>query len=314
MGLLFSEIPELEGTNTEIALANLSSLENELGEVFERRIAHLCELAFSIIKDGGDIDLIKSILVSIRSDGELNVKYAIRDNISYLNSLFSEISIVERIIIFKQLFDKIPQERFFPSNDAAHNLPFDAVGRIAYIQNSYNDMVFEHFSDLIKDVKASYYGSVSDVCESVVNCHCQFCILPIETAKDGKLASFYEQILKHGLKINAEYDLYNKGGSDYTRYALLATDFSLPNQIIAKKKNTYLQIAYSDMENISLKELLTSSELFGFKLESVETLIFNDGKFFCLELCADDADIRTFLSYLSVDCPEYTFVGLYPKI
>lgn len=313
MGLLFSEIPELEGTNTEIALANLSSLENELGEVFERRIAHLCELAFSIIKDGRDIDLIKSIIVSIRSDDELNVDFAIEDNISYLRSLFSEISVVERIIIFKQIFKKISYEKFLTSNDVATRLNFDAVGRIAYIQNSYNDLVFERFSGILTDAKASYYESLSDVCENVVNGHCQFCILPTETKKDGKLISFYGQILQNDLKIIAEYDLYNSDGTDYTRYALLAKDKPLSGQIIGKKKNNYLQIAFSNMENMSLKEILISAELFDLKLESVDTLGLKN-RVFCLEFTASDASAETFLSFLSVDCPDYILIGSYTKI
>ena len=317
MGLLYSEIPELEGTNTKIALANLSSLENELGEVLERRIAHLCELAFSIIRDGGDIDLIKSIIVSIRSDDELNADFATQDNISYLCSLFSEISIVERIIIFKQIFGKIPYEKFLSSENPAANLSFDAIGRIAYIQNSYNDLVYERFSSILNDAKASYYDSVSDVCESVVNGHCQFCTLPIETKKGGKLFSFYKQILLHDLKIVAEYDLYNSDGTDYTRYALAARGKPLSNQIIGKKKNNYLQIAFSNMENMSLKEILVSAELFDLKLENVDTIClgeFKKNRLFCLEFSTSDASAEAFLSFLSVDCPDYVFIGSYTKI
>lgn len=313
MGLVFSDIPELEGTNTEITLANLSSLENELVEVFERRIAHLCELALSIIKDGRDIDTIKSIIVSIRPDDEFNIDFAAQDNIPYLCSLFSEISIVERVIIFKQIFGQISYEKFLSSNDTATRLAFYAIGRIAYIQNSYNDLVFERFSGILTDAKASYYESLSDVCENVVNQHCQFCILPVETKKDGKLISFYGQILQHDLKITAEYDLYNSDGTDYTRYALLSKDKPLSNQIIAKKKNNYLQIAFSNMENMSLKEVLISAELFDLKLESVDTLGMQN-RVFCLEFSASDASAEAFLSFLSVDCPDYILIGYYTKI
>ncbi len=313
MGLLFSNIPELEGTNTEIALANLSVLEHDLGEMFEKRIAHLCELALSVIKDGGDIDLIKSIIVSIRPDDEINLTSVISDNISYLNSIFSEVSLIERIIIFRQVFDKIPEKRISLFGDI-DKYDFDTIGRIAYIQNSYNDLVYDCFSALLTDAKASYYDSVTDVCENILNGKCQFCILPIETSKDGKLTSFYDIILKHGLKINAEYNLYDKNGSSFTRYALLATNLLTLNQKTSKK---YIQIAYSDTENVSLKQFISAAEMFNLKLENADTLLINEGsekKVFCLEFSSSDADIQTFITYLSVDCPDHIFIGLYQKI
>ena len=317
MGLIFSDIPELEGTNTEIVLANLSSLENELGGIFERRIAHLCDLALSVIKDGKDIDLIRSIILSIRPDDEINADLVLQNNVSYLRSFFSEISIVERIIIFKQIFEKIPYEDLLSPYDTSVRLPFDAVGRIAYIQNSYNDLVFKRFSDILKDAKASYYDSVSDMCQTVLNGDCQFCFLPIETAKYGKLILYYDQMLSCDLKITAECDIYNADGTDYTRYALLSKGTPMSNQLMTKRKGFYFQIAFSDMENMSLKEILISAELFDLKPESVDTLILKGEKrkkLFYIEFSSSDISYaQAFLSYLSVDCPDHIFIGLYQR-
>ena len=67
MGLIFSDIPELEGSNTEISLANLSCLERHLEAVIEERLAHLFELSHEIVSDGEDEDIIKSIILSIKS-------------------------------------------------------------------------------------------------------------------------------------------------------------------------------------------------------------------------------------------------------
>ena len=69
MALIYSDIPELEGTNTEIVLSNLVSLEEDLERTVEKRLAHLSELSRSIINDGGDEDVIESIILSIKSDG-----------------------------------------------------------------------------------------------------------------------------------------------------------------------------------------------------------------------------------------------------
>jgi hypothetical protein len=68
MGLINSDILELEGTDTATALTNLDSLERELDQLLERRIAHICELSDAIISDGGDEDVMKSIILSLRYD------------------------------------------------------------------------------------------------------------------------------------------------------------------------------------------------------------------------------------------------------
>ena len=63
MGLIYSNIPELEGSNTEIALSNLSELERDVEIIIEKRLAHLSELSDAILRDGDDPDVIKSILL-----------------------------------------------------------------------------------------------------------------------------------------------------------------------------------------------------------------------------------------------------------
>ena len=67
MGLIYSDIPELEGSNTEIALSNLSALEVSFEELIEKRLAHLSELADAILMDGGDPDVVKSIFLLMLS-------------------------------------------------------------------------------------------------------------------------------------------------------------------------------------------------------------------------------------------------------
>ncbi len=315
MGLIFSNIPELEGTNTEITLANLSSLEGTLSELFERRLAHLCELAHAIVSDGGDVDLIKSIILSIRSDGGIDGDETCTESTAELSALLASISVLERAIIFKQVFELIPGAKYSFSDNSESSSP-DSAGRVAYLQNSYNDTAFEHFSSVLRDAKASYYNSVNDICESVLLGACQFCILPIETEKDGKLLSFYKTILKNQLKINAEFDLYSSNGDGYTRYALLGRAPTLPSsQIIGKERNRFLEIVYSDTDNVSLGELIGVAELFGMKLLCVDTLALTEGtkNSFCLEFEASNADVQSFMTYLSVDCPEHLLMGLYRR-
>ena len=308
MGLIYSDIPELEGTDTETALSNLRALEKELGETFEKRIAHLCELARAIIKDGGDIDVVKSIILSIRSDGELYPISAIGENESELKMLFSNISVIERLLIFKAIFnEKISDDmRSYP----LVTVPENAAGRIAYVKNSFNDAAFVHFSSMLEGAKAAYCDNLPDVCESVLQGRTQYCILPIETSKDGRLLSFHGSIVSNDLKINAEFDLKSPDGETYTRYALVSRAIQARK---GRNGQRFLEISYADTDNLSVKDVISAAECCGLAVYSVDTLFYDGNKTMNIVFESNGADIRTFLTFLSIDCPDHALIGLYQR-
>ena len=315
MSLIYSNIPELEGTDTEITLANLAQLETDLERLFEKRMAHLCELANAIIKDGGDVDLVKSIILSIRSDGEIDEGRVSNENLDELRKLFLNISFFERMMIFREVFGKMPQRQRTVEGDEAHLLP-EAHNRIAYMRNSYNDKAFGFFSGIMDDAKATYPESITDVCESVLNGRCEYCILPIETMRDGRLISFYQAIINYDLKICAEYDLVNTDGAGYTRYALLGrSERSSANFRTSKKNGRFVEITYSD-SSISIIEILSVAEYCGLKIDSVDTLVINEiseEKRFCIVFSAENADVESFTAYLATDFPDVVVLGIYGR-
>ena len=308
MGLLYSDIPELEGTDTDVVLSNLRALEKELGETLEKRIAHLCELARAILKDGGDADVVKSIILSIRSDGEISPTTFINDNEKELKMLFSSISLIERLVVFKEVFG----DRYVDDLLAHSALPLSdkSMGRISYVKNSYNDTAFGYFSTLVDGAKASYYDNLSDVCESVLSGRSQFCLLPIETEKDGRLLSFYSTVMSYDLKINAELDLRTNESSSYTRYALLSSALQARK---SKYIRGFLEISYADTDNLSIKDLILSAEYCGLEIYSIDTLFLDGNKSINIVFEAGRADVKAFLAYLSVDCPDHTVIGYYQR-
>lgn len=314
MGLIYSNIPELEGTDTDVVLSNLRNVEKELSDTLEKRIAHLCELAKAILRDGGDPDVVKSIILSIRSDGEIDSSLIVEDNENEMKRFFSDVSLLERLIIFKSIFEdksldylNIPQQ---PQRIGK------VAGRVAYVKNSYNDTVFNQFSSLLDGARAAYFNSMSDVCESVSSGDSEFCILPLETGKDGKLMAFYDAIISHGLKINAEYDLKSQDGETFTRYALLSLGIaSLSQSRRSKNSSRYLEINYTDTDNLPIRHLISAAEYCGFSVSGINTLIYGGtaGGSINVVLSANGADIKTFLNFLSVDCPDHTVLGYYQR-
>lgn len=322
MGLIYSDIPELEGSNTEISLTNLSELEAELEELIEKRLAHLAELSDAILSDGGDPDLIKSIFLSIRSDGNADSGNVIEENRPFADAMFSRLSLVERLVIFKETFGKISAEKrnLFKYYWQTENVDVaqEAADRIAYLKNSYNDMAYLQLSSLLASPRAAYFGSVTDVCESVYNGECEYCILPVETAEDGKLRSFYELILKYNFNICAVYDLHSNSG--YTRYALLSKKFVLQNDGIRRwARKRYLEFVIMNGDSVSLIDLLSAAELCGLKLRRIDTLNLRidkntNGSYTCPVFRVDEGDIQTFLAFLAIDISGIIPIGLYIQI
>ena len=256
MGLIYSDIPELEGSNTEISLTNLSDLERELELILEMRLAHLGELSSSILTDGGDIDIIKSIILSIKSEGKADSGEIISENRHVADVVFSKLALIERLTVFKEVFSKLSAENKLDLKSLwqspAERLTEYSAERIAYIKNSYNDTAYMQFSTLLSSPKASYFTNVTDVCDSVYKGDCEYCILPVETSSDGKLLSFYELIFKYNFKIVSIYDLRTNSG--YTRYALLSKRLgSQGSAIKTKTRNRYFEFAVSSGDNVKLE-------------------------------------------------------------
>ena len=322
MGLIFYDIPELEGSNTEIALANLCDLEREFESLVEKRLAHLSELADAILRDGGDVDVIKSIMLSIRSEGNADSESIIDDNRQSANVIFAEMSLVERLIVFKETVSRMSSEQkdifrqYWQEQEVT--VSADASERIAYLKNSYNDTAYLQFSSLLSSPRAAYFSSVVDVCESVYNGSCEYCILPVETDSDGKLLSFYEMILKYGFRITAVYDLQSGGG--YTRYALLSRRFAINSTgLRSKARNRYFEFIITDNDNVSLEELLSAARFCSLKLCRIDTLSVRSGRngsgsLLCPVFKCNGSDMQTFLAFLAIDCPDFIPVGLYMQI
>jgi len=322
MGLIYTNISALDGSNTAIALSNLYELECSLEVLIEKRLAHISELAKAIIHDGGDPDIIKSIILSIRSEGNADSGNIISENQHTADAIFSKFSLIERLAIFKEAFGKISTDkknfyRLF-GNQSNFVLSENAAERIAYLKNSYNDIAYMQFSSLFASPRAAYFNSIVDVCESVYNDNCEFCILPVETTTDGKLLSFYEMIIKYNFKINAVYDLHGDVG--YTRYALLGKKTSLLHSVPRSKARThYFEFAVNEIENLSLDDLLCASNYCSLQLRRIDTLNItrnknNANSYICPVFKIDGADMQTFLSFLAIDCPDYIPLGLYIQI
>ncbi|MBE6547504.1 MAG: hypothetical protein E7667_01305 [Ruminococcaceae bacterium] len=308
MGLIFTDIPELEGSKSEIVLSNLGELENKFAFMIEKRLFHLSELADAIVCDGEDFDIIKSILLSIQSDGIADCDDIIDENRREADLVYSGMSLSERLIVYSHLSKKISADCknaiYTGRSVIESSVVQDFADTIAYVKNSYNDEAYLKLSSAIKSPRAVYYDSAEDACRAVYDHECEYCILAVE-ASGVKLSSFYGQIIKYGFLKIAEHQIKTRDG--YTSYSLLCNG-NIKRDKISRGKFAEIIIDVKDVS--SLSDIMTA---FKFCLIDVKRIDTINGSI-CLTLKIDKADLETFVTYCAIECPHIHWLGIYKQI
>ena len=312
MGLIFTDIPELEGSKTDVVLSNLYELEQKFSALVERRLAHLSELSGAVIDDGEELDIIKSILLSIRSDGDADGDSVIAENKKDADIIYRKVSLSERLLLYrmisKKLFSHKKEELLHRGMSKLPQISKDAQDKIAYLKNPQNDGAYLALSSGLKRPKAAYFDSAEEVCHAVHSGKCEYCILPVETS-DGRLSKFYELILKYKLSKCAEHEIKAQNG--YTRYALLCrggrirTDEKQP-----RTSAVYVEFLFRPDEISSISDVLSVCEFCKMKLRRIDTV----GSHICPSFKINGADISTFMIYLIIEEPSISCLGIYSQI
>lgn len=312
MGLIFTDIPELEGSKTEIALANLSDIEPKFAALVEKRLAHLCELSDAVIDDGEDFDIIKSILLSMKSDGDTDDEDIISVNKDDAELLYSKVSLAERLILYRYVAQKFfvghREDLLYRHLETGIQVKKEAADKIAYLKNSFNDEAYLKLSTVLKHPKAVYYNNTEDVCRAVSDGICEYCILPVE-ATGTKLPAFYGMMIKYGFLKCAEYEMITPDG--YTRYSLLCKGrFFDKNERSSRLNQRLAEFMLNAEDTACLSDVLTACEFSRMRLRRIDTV----GGLICVNLILDKSDIETFMTYVAIECPGMILLGIYKQI
>lgn len=197
-----------------------------------------------------------------------------------------------------------------------------AANRVAYLQNHFTDEAFLILTAHLQEPRAAYFSSFADVCEEVYNGLCEFCILPVENAEDGKLLRFYSLIEKFDLTPITVCDIESNSES-YTRYALLRLKrlnaTTLSSQPIGPK---CLEISLVLENGLTLSDVLSAAEYCNMHLSRVDSLPLpykiNEYRYGLVFSVPSETDfplsVKAFLLYLSLLLPESSVTGIYTRV
>ena len=187
-------------------------------------------------------------------------------------------------------------------------------GKIATVKNSYCEDAFAILSRTVKAPKRIYAQSFSDACEEIATSSCEFALLPIESAQNGRLFGFYSLLDRYELKIFAACLLEGEGYEDSIRYALVGK--SSPDRLPRNARLTFEFSLISDSDSFP-SDVLTAAAVLSASIVKIDSLpvAYDDTQrkyFFTLNVT--DTVASALDIYLSCEHKGYTRIGLYPII
>ncbi len=181
-----------------------------------------------------------------------------------------------------------------------------AVGRVAYVANSYTEQAFSMLCKDIRNCRVSYHHHFDDVCQEVYNGHSQFGILPVQSSAEGMLAGLYRMVARHRLKICAVCRVIGAHDSH--------TVFALVKRALAVDRNplsSCFDFLYTPANARDVSVLLCVAGLFGHHLQGSGSFSEPDSETFRISLSLNADTFYPFLVYLTLFCTDLVPIGIY---
>lgn len=181
----------------------------------------------------------------------------------------------------------------------------EAGGSVCYVRSPNADKAYLALSEEIDSPRAVYAEDFTQACESVYYGRSTYCILPVSSYADGRLASFRNLVIKYSLKTALVTGVGE--GEDETVFALMKRELEIPRE----ESNTYLDIRLSDAS--SLSDVLAVAEVCNMRAVEGAFGSAHQGSG-DLTLEVSEEGICGFLTYLSLEHPDFITVGIYKKL
>lgn len=236
----------------------------------------------------------------------------------FLRTGVPELSKEERALFFLRLVEGYPRRNeaeldrsFYPWEEEGLE---DSRGRIALVKNRYNEQAFQQLAPLVVGAKEYHVSSFSEACEEVASNRCEFCILPLENDRDGRLFGFYGMLDRYEMKVCAVTSLETEEPLGSTRYALSGR--SLPSRI-AKQSQWNLEFSIASPVGEFPHDVLAVASLLQailLKVDSLPVLYDDQLQRFYFTFRAKKTNAHAFHLYCSAEHSRYTPIGLYPVL
>lgn len=188
--------------------------------------------------------------------------------------------------------------------------------KIAVVRNNYNNMALERFSEVIPRAKGVYFPTFEECCEAVAEEKCEFAIVPIEDNADGRMFGFYSLLDRFGLSIQAVCSVETE--TKTVKYALAGRNpFCRELEKSLSDKTRFFEFSIIDDPPNLIPDLFLAASLCKARIRKTASISisYNDMTrfFFSFEI-GRSTEVTTLLTYLWLEYPEYSPIGIYREI
>lgn len=308
---------------------NLKRTSAALSRSMEKSFAHLYEqahaIAQEIARETGQTDILRAVLTS---DDATRIY---RESFLYKaeETFFAEVNqnaepyFKRTLFRFFKLFlcDAISSRGGEATLDllapmvCGEGAPFptEKEKTVAFLRNVQASRAFEAFARSLGGVSAVYESNFLNACESVYTGQATYAIIPIYSAADGRLGSFYRQIEKYELSIVLTCDIDSDDGENTTTFALVYKDRLY---LHAEGEPLYeCKITFDEPD--MLADIMDAASYFGVTVRSLDALpaVFSGRtNAFAIVFGLQNANVGGFFSYLALEYPQTAAIGIYRKL
>jgi hypothetical protein len=306
-----------------IVASNLAALTGVASSAYERRLAHLFGLARSfrenLLSDAmrGDYLELTAAITAAGSDSPSDksfYKFITRsDRFELCRFICSLLGQGEKLSA-EALLDRRSAEGIADATDEPIR------NRVCYLRNYYADRAYNIFSTAIDEPTVMYSTDFAGVCEDVYYGRAKYCILPVENSSDGMLTGFRTLIGKYDLNMALTCDVRTQQQQQqeedaYTRFALLRRGIGSPIKIKGSRRFEFT--VTFDENGATLCDIIDAADAFGLRLDRINSLPASySGRSSAYDLiftCQGEG-LPEFITFLSLEAPQFTVVGIYPHI
>jgi len=286
--------------NTEITRNNLEELNRRERIGAEQRHILISELA--------------SLLIDINGAENQEEIYA-----AFKSALGEECSLSDKLELCRHLCRPLKTADIDKISPLAESFVSVAAGsheKIAVVKNNYNNTALECFSKVIPRAKSVYCPTFEECCEAVVEEKCEFAIVPIEDNADGRMFGFYSLLDRFELSIQAVCSVETE--TKTVKYALAGRNpFCRELEKILSDRTRFFEISLIDDTSNLISDLFLAASLCGARLRKTASISisYNDMTrfYFSFEI-ERSTEITAFLTYLRLEYPGYSPIGIYREI
>lgn len=277
---------------------NLNEIQQKQKPLILGRAFQIGELIASLSPDTPpDKDAVQAIFEQLFPSDPSSDSYGTALHYADLVTLCTEIAAIAPdgyTRVFSELFGE-------PTSSAPQ-----ALGRVAYVANSYTEQAFMELTGFIKQRRVAYFHHFDDVCQEVNNGLCEYGILPVESTAEGIMPGLMRLIELYDLRICALcYVPTTQNGR--TAFALVRK--SLPPMLPTAQH--CLDFLFSPADSAETGQLICAAAFCGHTVQHAATYSGQDGELFRFRLSINPDTLYPFLLYLLLFCADITPIGFY---